>query len=80
MARKILAAADRRRIGCYMRQRRRYLGLSQKAIGGQIGTPGQLVGEWERGEVEPTLDSFVKWCRALDIRLFDFLEPVSERA
>lgn len=41
---------------------------------------GWFGGEWERGEVEPTLDSFVKWCRALDVRLFDFLDPVARRA
>jgi transcriptional regulator with XRE-family HTH domain len=44
-------------------------GLSQAQLGGQIGVPGQLVGEWERGEVMPTITSLARWAKALDLRL-----------
>ena len=50
-----------------LRLLREQAGLSQKALGGQIGVPGQLLGEWERGEVTPNVASFIKWVRALDM-------------
>lgn len=49
--------------------RREALGLSQEILGQQIGTPKQLIGEWERGEVTPNLSSLIRWSKALDCRL-----------
>lgn len=67
--------SDRRRIvgridlTFLLRERRLQLGLSQKSLAGQIGVPGSLLGEWERGEVSPTLASVNRWVKALDARL-----------
>lgn len=43
-------------IGSLIRELRRERGLSQQALGHQIGEPYQRVGNWERGERAPTWD------------------------
>jgi len=56
-----------------LRQRRDRADLSQAQLGGQMGVSAQMLGEWERGEVMPSLRSFVLWARALDAGVLGYL-------
>jgi transcriptional regulator with XRE-family HTH domain len=61
-----------------LKARRKELGLSQEQLGRKH--PEDLsqtsVSTWERGQVCPTLRSFILWARALDleIELVDIVE------
>ena len=50
-------------------QRRKQLGLSQVGVGARIGVAQHNLSEWERGERKPTLESAIKWARALNYEI-----------
>jgi len=60
-------------VGARIRSWRKAQGLSQKALAGRIGTAGNLIGVYERGESSPTLHQLRRICKALRIRLDELL-------
>lgn len=64
--------------GKIIRTRRRYLELSQKAMGEKMGTHETYIGSIERGERNPTLEIIVKLSEALGCRASDLLRSIGE--
>lgn len=51
---------------------RKKRGLSQAALGKKIGTSGDVVGRYERGDIKPSIDVVTKIADELEISI-DFL-------
>ena len=51
---------------------RKQKGLSQAALGKMIGTSGDVVGRYERGDIKPSIEVAVKIASALEVSL-DYL-------
>lgn len=62
-------SVERDNIMTLLRMRRECFGLSQAALGGQIGIPKQMLSEYERGTVTPNLATLMRWANALDCRI-----------
>jgi transcriptional regulator with XRE-family HTH domain len=62
-----------------VRQARSDRGISQEELGRRSGLHRAHVGEIERGEVSPTLDSVEAIARALEMRPSDLIQSGEER-
>ena len=51
---------------------RKKKGLSQAALGKSIGTSGDVVGRYERGDIKPSIEVVVKIADALEVSV-DYL-------
>lgn len=51
---------------------RKKRGLSQSALGKTIGTSGDVIGRYERGDITPSIDVVAKIADALDVSI-DYL-------
>lgn len=51
---------------------RKKKGLSQSALGKQIGTSGDVIGRYERGDIKPSIEVVQKIADALEVSI-DFL-------
>ncbi|WP_194891990.1 helix-turn-helix transcriptional regulator [Catenulispora pinisilvae] len=52
-----------------LRTVRQGVGLTQNALSSHLPVRGRAISEWETGQMEPTLQHLMQWCRALDQRL-----------
>ena len=59
-------------LGDNMMLLRKKKGLSQSELGKQIGTSGDVVGRYERGDIKPSIDVVEKIANVLDVSI-DFL-------
>lgn len=55
--------------GDLLREARRRAGLSQAALARRAGKPTSVIGRWERGEVQPSLETLRSMIRACDLEL-----------
>ncbi len=51
--------------------------MSQGELGDLVGTSGPVVGKWERGEMQPSIETAIKISKALDVSL-DHLVGLAE--
>lgn len=59
-------------LGEHMMLLRKKKGISQADLGKQIGTSGDVIGRYERGDITPSIDVVAKIADALEISI-DFL-------
>ena len=59
-------------LGAHMSSLRKAKKLSQGDLGKKVGTSGDIIGRYERGEVTPSIDVAAKIAEALEVSL-DFL-------
>jgi transcriptional regulator with XRE-family HTH domain len=52
-----------------LREARRRAGLSQAELGRRVGKPQSVISRWERGEVEPSLETLRGLIRACGLEL-----------
>lgn len=67
----------RRIFGALLRRRRVHRKWSQLALGKRAGLSAKFVGELERGEKSPTLDTLAAIARALDRNSAVFLQQLA---
>ena len=67
-------------IGARIQQLRRIRGLSQEEVAERIGMSSKYLSSIERGRENPTLDTFLKLSRALDIEIFELFHYDRERS
>jgi len=60
-------------VGSRIRSWRHVRGLSQNALAGRMGTAGNMIGVYERGEVSPTIHQLQRISRALRLSLQELL-------
>lgn len=60
---------DYQKIGRRLRKRRRMLGMTQEKLAKEIDVCASYVGLIERGKRIPSLETMVKLCRALRVRI-----------
>ena len=59
-------------LGKRINEIRKEKGLSQSALGKKIGTSGDVIGRYERGDIKPSIEVVLKIADALEVSL-DFL-------
>lgn len=59
-------------LGEHMMLLRKKKGISQADLGKQIGTSGDVIGRYERGDITPSIDVVAKLADALEVSI-DFL-------
>lgn len=52
-----------------LREARLRAGLTQAELGRRVGKPQSVISRWERGEVEPSLETLRQLIRACDLEL-----------
>ena len=70
----IVPFAHRRAVGLIIRDRRKQAGMSQEQLAERADLSPKYLGEVERGCVNISLDSLVRVCQALAMRLGDLFE------
>ena len=70
----VVAFAYRRAVGLIIRDRRKQAGMSQEALAKRADLSPNYLGEVERGCVNISLDSLVRTCQALALRLGELFE------
>jgi XRE family transcriptional regulator, regulator of sulfur utilization len=70
----VMAFAHRRAVGRIIRDRRKQAGMSQEALAKRADLSPNYLGEVERGCVNISLDSLVRICQALALRLGELFE------
>ena len=63
---------DQQRIGKYVAERRKALGLTQAELARQLGVTDKSVSKWERGVCLPDVSLYQPLCRILGITLNEF--------
>jgi transcriptional regulator with XRE-family HTH domain len=53
----------------FLREARRRAGLTQAELGFRVGKPQSVISRWERGEVDPSLETLRKLIRACGLEL-----------
>lgn len=71
--------AWRARLGARLRALRRARGLTQERLAERAGLSYKFVGEIERGQGNPTLETLVALAEALDVDVADLFEPAESR-
>ena len=68
------------KIGKYIAEKRKALGLTQKQLAEQLGMSDKSVSKWERGICLPDVSVYMELCRILGISMNEFLagEDISE--
>ena len=64
---------DTVKIGKYIAQKRKNLGLTQREIAEQLGMSDKSVSKWERGVCLPDVSVYMELCRILGISLNEFI-------
>lgn len=64
---------DTVKIGKYIAQKRKNLGLTQREIAEQLGMSVKSVSKWERGVCLPEVSVYMELCRILGISLNEFI-------
>lgn len=64
---------DTVKIGKYIAQKRKNLGLTQRDIAEQLGMSDKSVSKWERGVCLPEVSVYMELCRILGISLNEFI-------
>lgn len=64
---------DTVKIGKYIAQKRKNLGLTQRDIAEQLGMSGKSVSKWERGVCLPDVSVYMELCRIIGISLNEFI-------
>lgn len=64
---------DTVKIGKYIAQKRKDLGLTQREIAEQLGMSDKSVSKWERGVCLPDVSVYMELCRILGISLNEFI-------
>lgn len=64
---------DLKRIGKYIAEKRKALGLTQLELAEKLGMSNKSVSKWERGVCLPDVTVYPKLCDALNISLNEFL-------
>lgn len=64
---------DTVKIGKYIAQKRKDLGLTQRDIAEQLGMSDKSVSKWERGVCLPEVSVYMELCRILGISLNEFI-------
>lgn len=64
---------DTVKIGKYIAQKRKDLGLTQREIAEQLGMSDKSVSKWERGVCLPEVSMYMELCRILGISLNEFI-------
>jgi transcriptional regulator with XRE-family HTH domain len=68
------------RLGTRLRALRRARGLTQEQLAERAGLSYKFLGEIERGQGNPTLETLVALAGALDLDVVDLLGPAEPRA
>lgn len=68
------------KIGKYIAEKRKNLGLTQKQVAEQLGMSDKSVSKWERGICLPDVSVYMELCKILEISINEFLagEDISE--
>ena len=68
------------KIGKYIAEKRKALGLTQKQLAEQLGMSDKSVSKWERGICLPDVSVYMELCGILGISINEFLagEDISE--
>ena len=68
------------KIGKYIAEKRKALGLTQKQLAEQLGMSDKSVSKWERGICLPDVSVYMELCGILGISMNEFLagEDISE--
>ena len=68
------------KIGKYIAEKRKALGLTQKQLAEQLGMSDKSVSKWERGVCLPDVSVYLELCKILGITINEFLagEDISE--
>lgn len=61
-------------IGKRIRLNRKAAGLTQAELAQKLGIPPQSIGQWERGERQPKLDTLLRIASALDTPLEELVD------
>ena len=64
---------DTVKIGKYIAQKRKNLGLTQREIAEQLGMSDKSVSKWERGVCLPEVSVYMELCRIIGISLNEFI-------
>lgn len=64
---------DTVKIGKYIAQKRKNLGLTQREIAEQLGMSDKSVSKWERGVCLPDVSVYMELCRIIGISLNEFI-------
>ena len=64
---------DTVKIGKYIAQKRKKLGLTQREIAEQLGMSDKSVSKWERGVCLPDVSVYMELCRIIGISLNEFI-------
>lgn len=67
-------------IGKRIRARRRGLGMSQEALAERAGLHYTYIGQIERGEKNPSIETMLKLCGALDTTIEKLFEKIGDGA
>ena len=64
---------DQIKIGKYIAEKRKALGLTQMELAEKLGMSNKSVSKWERGVCLPDVSVYMDLCEALEITLNEFL-------
>ena len=64
---------DQIKIGKYIAEKRKALGLTQVELAEKLGMSNKSVSKWERGVCLPDVSVYMDHCEALEITLNEFL-------
>ncbi len=70
----------KRLIGSRIKQLRKAKGLSQEALSEKVGMSSKYLSSIERGNENPTLDTFIKLAQALGVNVFDVFNYSQEQS
>lgn len=66
-------AMDLVKIGSYIAEKRKSLGMTQKQLAEKLGKSDKSVSKWERGICLPDVSVYLELCEILGISLNEFL-------
>ena len=72
--------AKKVRIGAAIRKQRKAQGLTLEALGEKMGISGSLVGQYERGVVNPKYETILRFAEALNVEPREILGKEIGRA
>jgi transcriptional regulator with XRE-family HTH domain len=67
-------------IGLRIKQVRQARGISQEALSEKIGMSSKYLSSIERGKENPTLDTFVKLAKALNVEILELFNFAHEKS
>ena len=67
------------KIGKYIAEKRKALGLTQKQLAEQLGMSDKSVSKWERGICLPDVSVYMELCGILGISMNEFLAGEDQR-